>query len=62
MLTLRMPYSTGLILVPVLYEFPLKKGPFLKLAQNIGLLVGAFVWGLGSDVWGRRCVTIVFTK
>lgn len=30
------------------------KGPFLKLGQNIGLLVGAVVWGVGSDIWGRR--------
>ena len=30
------------------------KGPFLKLGQNIGLLVGAVFWGVGSDIWGRR--------
>lgn len=47
-------FSTGLILAPVLNEFH-NQGPFLKLAQNIGLLIGAFFWGLGSDVWGRRC-------
>lgn len=48
------PVVTGLILPPVLAEFPGIKAPFIKLAQNIGLLIGAFVWGLGSDVWGRR--------
>ena len=33
----------------------LSKGPFLKsLGQNIGLLVGAVFWGVGSDIWGRR--------
>jgi hypothetical protein len=37
----------------VVQEFAFK-GPFLKLAQNIGLLVGAAFWGLASDVWGRR--------
>lgn len=47
------PIVTGLILAPVLNEFD-AKGPFLKLGQNIGLLVGAFAWGVGSDVWGRR--------
>lgn len=26
----------------------------MKLAQNIGLLLGAALWGLGSDIWGRR--------
>jgi len=30
------------------------KGPFLKLGQNIGLLVGAVFSGVGSDIWGRR--------
>ncbi|KAK7046981.1 MFS general substrate transporter [Favolaschia claudopus] len=36
---------TGLILVPVLNEFAGSQGPFLKLGQNIGLLVGAAFWG-----------------
>ncbi|KAF9233402.1 major facilitator superfamily domain-containing protein [Melanogaster broomeanus] len=40
------PIVTGLILDPVVNEF--------KLAQNIGLLVGAAFWGVASDVWGRR--------
>ncbi|KAJ7273809.1 MFS general substrate transporter [Mycena rebaudengoi] len=35
---------TGLILVPVVQEFHFK-GPFLKLGQNIGLLIGAAVLG-----------------
>jgi hypothetical protein len=37
----------------VVNEF-LFQGPFLKLGQNIGLLVGAVFWGIGSDIWGRR--------
>jgi hypothetical protein len=32
-------------------------GPWLKLAQNLGLLGGAAFWGVSSDVWGRRYVT-----
>jgi len=44
---------TGLILTPVANEFAFK-APFLKLGQNIGLLVGAVFWGVGSDVWGRK--------
>ncbi|KAL1715061.1 major facilitator superfamily domain-containing protein [Schizophyllum commune] len=44
---------TGLILTPVVNEFVFD-GPFLKLAQNIGLLVGAVFWGVGADIWGRR--------
>lgn len=35
---------TGLILSPVVNEFNFQ-GPFLKLGQNIGLLVGAVFWG-----------------
>jgi hypothetical protein len=46
---------TGLILSPVVNEFKFD-GPFLKLGQNVGLLVGAAFWGIGSDVWGRKCV------
>jgi hypothetical protein len=37
----------------VINEFNFE-GPFLKLGQNIGLLVGAVFWGVGSDIWGRR--------
>ncbi|KAK7059875.1 major facilitator superfamily domain-containing protein [Favolaschia claudopus] len=48
------PIVTGLILVPVLNEFAGSQGPFLKLGQNIGLLVGAAFWGVGADVWGRK--------
>ncbi|KAI9066823.1 MFS general substrate transporter [Trametes sanguinea] len=44
---------TGLILDPVVNEFHFQ-GPFLKLGQNIGLLVGAAFWGVASDVWGRK--------
>ncbi|KAK7049413.1 hypothetical protein VNI00_006014 [Paramarasmius palmivorus] len=49
------PIVTGLILPPVLHEFANPDdGPFLKLGQNIGLLVGAVFWGIGSDIWGRK--------
>jgi hypothetical protein len=44
---------TGLIFTPVVNEFAFE-GPFLKLGQNVGLLVGAVFWGVGSDIWGRR--------
>ncbi|RDB16565.1 putative MFS-type transporter PB1E7.08c [Hypsizygus marmoreus] len=57
------PIVTGLILTPVVSEFQFQ-GPFLKLGQNIGLLVGAVFWGVGSDVWGRRIsfnVTLLIT-
>ncbi|KAG9309970.1 MFS general substrate transporter [Chiua virens] len=47
------PVVTDLILTPVVYEFNVQ-GPYLKIAQNIGLLVGAAFWGVTSDVWGRR--------
>ncbi|KAJ3510192.1 hypothetical protein NLJ89_g4822 [Agrocybe chaxingu] len=47
------PIVTGLILPPVVNEFQFK-GPFIKLGQNIGLLVGAAFWGVGADLWGRR--------
>ncbi|KAN0109710.1 Major facilitator superfamily domain containing protein [Russula decolorans] len=47
------PVVTGLIFTPVINEFNFE-GPFLKLGQNIGLLVGAVFWGVGSDIWGRR--------
>jgi MFS family permease len=46
---------TGLILAPVTDEFTFK-APFLSLAANAGLLVGAMFWGLGCDIWGRRYV------
>lgn len=44
---------TSLILTPVVSEFGFE-GPWLKLAQNIGLLVGAAFWGVAADVWGRQ--------
>ncbi|KAH9924317.1 MFS general substrate transporter [Epithele typhae] len=47
------PIVSGLIFTPVVNEFHFQ-GPFLKLAQNIGLLVGAAFWGVGCDVWGRK--------
>ncbi|KAI0350963.1 MFS general substrate transporter [Trametes cingulata] len=47
------PLLGGLILSPVVNEFRFN-GPFLSLALNIGLFVGAVFWGLGCDVWGRR--------
>ncbi|KAF9522619.1 MFS general substrate transporter [Crepidotus variabilis] len=47
------PLLTGLILQPVVNEFGFNP-PFLSLAANAGLLVGAIFWGLGCDVWGRK--------
>ncbi|KAF5317808.1 hypothetical protein D9619_012580 [Psilocybe cf. subviscida] len=47
------PIVTGLILPAVAAEFTFQ-APFLKLGQNIGLLVGAAFWGIGADIWGRR--------
>lgn len=53
---------TGLILSPTVNEFNYN-GPFLKLGQNIGLLVGAAFWGVGADIWGRKFVHFVlFSK
>ncbi|KAH9008842.1 MFS general substrate transporter [Lactarius deliciosus] len=47
------PIVTVLILTSVTNEFAFQ-GPFLKLGQHIGLLVGCVFWGVGSDVWGRK--------
>ncbi|KAF9039963.1 MFS general substrate transporter [Panaeolus papilionaceus] len=47
------PLLTGLILTPVVNEFKFDV-PFLSLAANVGLLVGAMFWGLGADIWGRK--------
>lgn len=52
------PIVTSLIL-PRLVEVdgvhsPTGKGPYLTLAQNLGLLGGALVWSLSSDIIGRR--------
>ncbi|KAG2142191.1 MFS general substrate transporter, partial [Suillus cothurnatus] len=44
---------TGLILTPVVNEFNVL-GQWLKLAQNLGLLVGAAFRSLSSDVWDRE--------
>jgi MFS family permease len=48
------PVITSLILTPVTNEFSVSRPPFLSLAQNIGLLVGAIFWGFGCDIFGRR--------
>jgi MFS family permease len=52
------------IFTPLVYEFQPTHAPELTLGQNrasvcielmvVGLLVGAFGWGLGSDIIGRR--------
>ncbi|KAH9851729.1 MFS general substrate transporter [Lenzites betulinus] len=44
---------TGLILTPTVNEFTYQ-GPFIKLGQAIGMLIGCIVFGIGSDIWGRR--------
>ncbi|KAI0076714.1 MFS general substrate transporter [Panus rudis PR-1116 ss-1] len=43
---------TSLIFTPVVNEFGFE-GPWMKLAQNIGMLVGAAFWGFACDIWGR---------
>ena len=48
------PIVTSLILPVVALEFDVNHPPFLSLAQNIGLLVGAMFWGFGCDIFGRR--------
>ncbi|CAE7213630.1 hypothetical protein PTNB85_07026 [Pyrenophora teres f. teres] len=48
------PTVTSLILTPITNEFHPTQPPFLSLAQNIGLLVGAVFWGFGCDIFGRR--------
>lgn len=45
-------------------HYPVGRGPYLVLAQNLGLLAGAFVWSLSADIVGRRWVfmfTFLFT-
>ncbi|KAF8192100.1 MFS general substrate transporter [Pholiota molesta] len=57
------PIVTGLILPAVVNEFSFN-GPFLKLGQNVGLLIGAVFWGVGADIWGRKIsfnVTLLIT-
>lgn len=48
------PIATSLILPPIRLEFLPDRAPYLTLAQNIGLLVGAVFWGFGCDIFGRR--------
>lgn len=48
------PIVVSLIMPPVSYEFSAPRPPLLTLAQNIGLLVGALLWGFGCDIFGRR--------
>ncbi|KAJ5037976.1 uncharacterized protein L3040_006852 [Drepanopeziza brunnea f. sp. 'multigermtubi'] len=48
------PIVTSLILPSIVNEFHPKRAPYLPLAQNIGLLLGAMFWGFGCDVFGRR--------
>jgi hypothetical protein len=45
--------ATGLILSPVVNELHFN-GPFLLLATNLGLLVGAIFWSVGCEIWGRK--------
>ncbi|KAI0668945.1 major facilitator superfamily domain-containing protein [Trametes maxima] len=47
------PLLAGLILSPVVSEFHVD-APFLTLAFNIGLFVGAIFWGFSCDIWSRR--------
>lgn len=47
------------LIIPVLTEAdgvhpPPGKGPYLVLAQNLGLLFGAAFWSLSADIIGRR--------
>jgi hypothetical protein len=42
------PIATSLILPPIRLEFHPDRAPYLTLAQNIGLLVGAVFWGLAA--------------
>ncbi|KAK6345525.1 hypothetical protein TWF718_007438 [Orbilia javanica] len=48
------PQVTAIILSSVQREFKFKPPSLLALSQNIGLLAGAAVWGLASDIIGRR--------
>ncbi|KAF2644609.1 putative sugar transporter [Massarina eburnea CBS 473.64] len=48
------PIVTSLILVPLKNEFQPLRAPYLTLAQNVGLLIGAIFWGFGCDIFGRR--------
>ncbi|CCE80552.1 Piso0_003671 [Millerozyma farinosa CBS 7064] len=52
------PIAVGLILSRLNevdgVHAPTGKAPFITLAQNLGLLAGAFFWSLSSDLIGRR--------
>ncbi|KAG7663841.1 uncharacterized protein J8A68_002701 [[Candida] subhashii] len=52
------PVATGLILARLNevdgVHAPPGKAPYLTLAQNLGLLIGALFWSLSSDIIGRR--------
>lgn len=48
------PIIISLILTPIGNEFSPSKLPELTLSQNVGLLVGAIIWGFGCDIFGRR--------
>ncbi|KAK3695403.1 major facilitator superfamily domain-containing protein [Podospora appendiculata] len=48
------PIVMSLIFTPVTNEFHPAQPPLLALSQNIGLLVGALVWGFSCDVSGRK--------
>ena len=43
------------ILYPALAEYQFNPA-LLSLAFGVGSFVGTFLWGLSSDIWGRRCV------
>ena len=51
--------ATGLILPVIVNEFQFN-GPFLKLGQNIGLLIGGAFWGVRADIWGCKFVLEAF--
>ena len=48
----------GNILYPVLAEYQFNP-PLLSLAFTLGSFLGTFLWGLSSDIWGRRCVFLL---
>ncbi|WFD44148.1 hypothetical protein MPSI1_002814 [Malassezia psittaci] len=61
------PIATSVILPPVGREFhrTSRRTPMITLAQNIGLLAGAFFWGFGCDWFGRKwafSLTLGFTS
>ncbi|TCD68505.1 hypothetical protein EIP91_010561 [Steccherinum ochraceum] len=47
------PVATTLILTPTVAEFGYN-GPYIKLSWALGTLVGAAIWGIASDIWGRK--------